>query len=99
MNTDKITLYRVVYHSHKGLGLQYTTNDLDIAQDEADEMLQYRKTTHKGSVTIRKADILVDDLEQLDNDYESEVLDEDFEPKGNLILKIEWTNNDAIWKR
>lgn len=36
---------------------------------------------------------------ELDNDYESEVLNEDFEPKGNLILKIEWTNNDAIWKR
>ncbi len=99
MNTDKITLYRVVCHIHKGLGSQFTTYDLDIAQDEADEMLQYRKTTHKGCVTIRKADIPKNVLEELQYDYESDVLEEDFTPKGNLILKIEWTNNDAIWKR
>lgn len=95
MNTNKTTLYRVeVSFKGNALGLRYTTDNLEWAHEEAEDMLQYRKSTKYGCLTIRKADILTDDLEELEHDYDSEVLDEDFLPKENLVMKIEWTNNE-----
>lgn len=88
-------LYRVEVHfKGEALGLRYTTDNFEFAYAEYEDMLQYWQSTQYGCLTIRKADILTDDLEELEHDYDNEVLDEDFLPKENLVMKIEWTNNE-----